>query len=188
MSNAARATRMTREEYLAMELTAEQRHEYVAGEVFAMVGASRVHARIVSNLNALLDRATRGGPCAAYVNDVKVRVEAADAYLYPDAVVTCDPADTDPYVLMRPRLVVEVASPSTGSYDRGRKLDWYRSIPSVDEVLLVDSDRRSVHLVRREDGGAWSFHSWAEGDAELRSLGVALPLDELYDRVDAEPR
>ena len=132
MSDAARASiRMDRETYLARVQTSEVRHEFVAGEVFAMVGASRRHARIVSNLAVFFHGVTREGPCVAYVNHVKVRVEAADAYLYPDAVVTCDPADSDPDVVTRPRLVVEVISPSTGSYDRGAKLDWYRSVPSV---------------------------------------------------------
>jgi Uma2 family endonuclease len=179
---------MDRATYLALELTAACRHEYVAGEVFAMAGTSRAHARIVSNLAVFLHEATRGGRCAAYVTEIKVRVEAADAYVYPDAVVTCDPSDTDPYVLNHPRLVVEVTSPSTGAYDRGAKLDWYRSIPSVEEVLLVDAERRSVHRVRRGEGGAWSFEGWIdEGDVYLASVGATLSLDVLYDRVSAEP-
>lgn len=184
----ARVPKLDAETYLAMERTADVRHEFVAGEVFAMVGASRIHARIVSNLAVFLNGVTRGGPCAAYVNDVKVRVEAADAYLYPDAVVTCDQADTDPYVLHHPRLVIEVASPTTGAYDRGRKLDFYRSIPSVQEILLVDAETRSVHLVRRGEGDAWSFHGWSgEGEVELRSLRATLPLATVYDRVADEP-
>lgn len=185
---AGKVRTLDHETYLSMEQTAEVRHEYVAGEVFAMVGASRAHARIVSNLAVFLDGLTRGGPCAAYVNDVKVRVEAADAFLYPDAVVTCDPSDTDPYVLRHPRLIVEVASPSTGAYDRGRKLDFYRSIPSVREILLIDVEQRSVHLVRRGEGDSWSFLAWTgDGDVELPSLSATLPLSALYDRVDAEP-
>src|SRR5690349_22971874 len=107
MRTARRQTYLTPDVYLAHERDTEIRHEYVNGEIFAMVGASWAHARIALNIGSKLNGALRP-PCLAAVSDMKVRVEAANAFYYPDVVVTCAPDQPDPYVARDPVLIVEV--------------------------------------------------------------------------------
>ena len=96
-SNFAQVYGISPEDYLAGEALSPIRHEYVAGEVFTMAGATEEHATIALNLAALLRAQVRGGPCRVYIADMKLRVEAADAFFYPDVFVTCDPRDaTEP--------------------------------------------------------------------------------------------
>lgn len=82
---------LTPEAYLAGEKDNKTKHEYVNGEVFAMVGAKDAHVTVAGNLFALLRNHVRGGPCRVYMEDMKVSVESANAYFYPDVFVTCEP-------------------------------------------------------------------------------------------------
>ena len=132
MSNLARVYSMTADDYLAGETHSPIRHQYVAGEVFAMAGATEEHATIALNFAALLRNQVRGGPCRVYIADMKLRVEAADAFFYPDVFVTCDPRDaTNPLAKRHPALICEVLSESTEAYDRGGKLAAYRTLESL---------------------------------------------------------
>ena len=128
MAGISRKPWITPQDYLDAERTAEVRHEYVDGEIFAMAGASRRHATIVGNLFVALRQAARTRGCQAYANDVKVRVEAANAYHYPDLVATCAGGDGDPCVVKDPVLVVEVLSDSTEAIDRREKRTNYQKI------------------------------------------------------------
>ncbi|MBA2617877.1 MAG: Uma2 family endonuclease, partial [Rubrobacter sp.] len=110
-----------------MEKTATVRHEYVAGEVYAMTGASRRHNRIAGNVYRRLADAAAGGPCRVYMETVKLRIE--DVFYYPDVMVACGPEPDDPYYEDDPCLVVEVVSPSTETTDRREKLAAYKRIP-----------------------------------------------------------
>ncbi|MBP8284083.1 MAG: Uma2 family endonuclease, partial [Chromatiaceae bacterium] len=172
MSNLARVHSITADAYLAGEIHSPIRHEYVAGEVFAMAGATEEHATIAGNLFALLRNQVRGGPCRVYIADMKLRVEAADAFFYPDVFVTCDPRDaTEPLAKRRPALICEVLSESTEAYDRGGKFAAYRTLESLNEYLLIDSRRRAVEVFRRQTSG-WLLAPVApDGWLELHSLG-----------------
>jgi len=123
MPNTAETPRISAADYLAGEEIAPVKHEYVAGEVFAMAGAGEAHVTVAGNLFALLRNHVRGGPpCRVYIADMKVRVEPADAFYYPDLFVTCDPADGRENLFKRhPAVVVEVLSNSTAAFDRGAK-------------------------------------------------------------------
>src|ERR1051325_5141739 len=126
-----RKTLLTPEEYLAIERKSEVKHEYFAGEMFAMVGASKWHNLIAANVirvlgNQLLDR-----PCNVYPSDMRVKARATGMYTYPDVVVACaeeqfDDAERD--TLLNPVVIIEVLSESTEAYDRGRKFEHYQSI------------------------------------------------------------
>jgi Uma2 family endonuclease len=182
MRTARRQTYLTPEMYLAHERDAEIRHEYVNGEVFAMVGASWAHARIVLNIGSKLNSALRP-PCLAAVSDMKVRVEAANAFYYPDVVVTCTADQPDAYVARDPVLVVEVLSPSSERTDQREKRPNYQTIASVQEILLVAQDRRTVELFRRDREG-WTVEQVTdEGVIELASVGVTLSMEEIYRNV-----
>lgn len=180
MPNAFRKPWISPQDYLAAEKTAEVRHEYVDGEVFAMVGASRRHAAIVGNLFVAIRQAARACGCSAYANDVKVRVEAANAYYYPDLVATCHPGDDDPYVVHAPTLVVEVLSDSTEAVDRREKRVNYQTIPSLREIVLVSQNERGVEIYRR-DGAHWVADIVTEGSVALASLDLTLPLEAVYE-------
>lgn len=141
-------------EYLKLEETATIKHEYVAGEIHAMVGASRRHNRVAGNIYRKLADAAEGGPCRVYISDMKVRV-AEDLFYYPDVMVACVPEPEDPYVESEPCLVVEVSSPSTEKTDRREKLAAYKKIPSLSAYLIVAQDRAWVERHWRSEDGVW---------------------------------
>ena len=184
MSNLAPVYALTADDYLAGEALSPIRHEYVAGEVFAMAGATEEHATIAGNLFALLRTQVRGGPCRVYIADMKLRVDAADAFYYPDVFVTCDPRDVGESLAKRhPSLICEVLSESTEAYDRGGKFAAYRTLDCLNEYLLIDSRRRSVEVFRRQPDG-WLLAPVApDGQLELMSLGFRCAVDALYEDV-----
>lgn len=179
MPTALRKPWISPEDYLAAERTATVRHEYVDGEVFAMGGGSLRHNEITLNIVVALRAAARDRGCRTYSADVKVRVDAANAYYYPDVVVTCAPADGHKYVVNAPTLIVEVLSDSTEAVDRREKRANYQTIPSLQEFVLVSQNERLVEIYRR-DGNCWIAESTTEGAVALNALGVTLALDEVY--------
>jgi Uma2 family endonuclease len=176
------------ESYLAWEETQPERHEYSAGEVFAMSGGTDAHYTITLNLAASLKSALSGTPCRPFVSGMKVRVEAADAVLYPDVFVTCDARDkTQEAALAKshPLLIVEVLSDSTAAYDRGRKFELYQQIEELREYLIIEQDRAHADLFRKNAEGLWVLHPIATGGTiTLQSLNLSLPLAGLYADVD----
>jgi Uma2 family endonuclease len=176
---------MTLAEFLAWEETQAERHEFVRGEVFAMVGARRVHGIVSGNVFATLRQQLRGTPCQAFTESMKLRV-ADDVLFYPDVFVTCDPGDLQTDVVFHaPTLVVEVLSERTQSYDRGQKFTWYRRLPSLQEYLLIDPDTRELQLFRRGADGLFTLHDLTGmPQVDLASIGCSLPADEIFERLD----
>ena len=176
------------ESYLAWEETQSERHEYFAGEVFAMSGGTDAHYTITLNVATLLKSTLAGSPCRPFVSGMKVHIKAADAVLYPDVFVTCDARDKTPDAVLaksHPQLVVEVLSDSTAAYDRGRKFELYQQIPELQEYLIIEQDRLHADLFRKNDAGLWVMHPAGEGGSiELASVGLRMPLSELYADVD----
>jgi Uma2 family endonuclease len=179
MRTARRQTYLPPDEYLAFERDAETKREYVNGEVFAMVGASRNHTRIALNIGSRLNESLKP-PCWAAVSDMKVHIEAANAYYYPDIVASCSTDQPDAYVVANPVLIVEVLSPSTERTDQREKRPNYQTIPSVQEILLVAQDRRSIELYRRDRDGWTVEQVMDEGTFDLTSVGLTLALDDIY--------
>ena len=177
--------RLTPEEYFAWEETQEEKHEYIHGEVFSMSGATREHIDIAGNLYVALRLAFRGTECSVFPSDMRVQVEPDGRYTYPDLSAVCGEAtflDRKKTTLTNPALVVEVLSDSTETYDRGAKLDAYREVPSVREVVLVRQDRRAVSAYRRDDDGRWTIEDLGgAGTLALQSVGVDVTLDDLYE-------
>jgi len=179
----------TPEAYLEAEKLSEIRHEYLAGTVHAMSGASRRHNRITGAIYRLLaDRlAGRGGPCEVYMEGVKVRIRTAinEFFYYPDVMLGCDPEDRHEFYLEKPSLIFEVLSPSTDQIDRREKLLAYQTIPSLDHYLIVSQDERRVEWIRRE-GKAWTAELLeAAGDRLVfEQHGIELTLAEIYEGID----
>lgn len=178
--------RFTRADFLAWEATQPVKHEYVQGEVFAMVGARQEHVVVSLALAARLREHLRGTRCRAYTSDMKLEIDAADVMFYPDMMVSCDEADRQrPLALKSPCLVVEVLSDSTAAYDRGAKFAHYRRLPSLHEYLLVDIDRRQFELFRRQPQG-WMLLE-PEGTPPtlwLESVGLGLLGADVFGDLD----
>lgn len=176
------------EAFLAWENEQPERHEFHRGEVFAMVGARRVHAVVVDNLRAGLRQHVKGSGCRVFGESAKLQI-GDDTVLYPDVFVTCDKADLATDIVFRaPLLVAEVLSPSTVAYDRGLKFALYRRIPSLREYMVIDPDSRRVEAFRRAPSGQWFIHDMSESDTlEVACLDGRIPMSELFDGVDAPP-
>lgn len=186
MTNPAIQTAFDAETYLAWEERQVEKHEFIAGEVFAMAGARREHVVVSLNLAAAFKQRLRGGPCQAYIADLKLRVEAADAFFYPDVVVSCDPRDhLAGQFIAHPALIVEVLSESTAAFDRGNKFAAYRSLPSLREYVLVDIEARRLEAFRRTPENDWLFHeSLADcGECFFPALNVSIPFEEIFENV-----
>lgn len=183
-------SRMTEEEYLAFERGNELKHEYLHGEIFAMTGASENHNLICSYTTSALILALRGKPCRAYQSDM--RVKAGRLYTYPDILVVCgqsQKADDKLDTLLNPVVVIEVLSPSTESYDRGKKFQHYREIESLREYVLISQDGPRVEHYLRQENDAWLYTDASGLDAHLtlESVGCTLALADVYQQVTFEP-
>lgn len=178
------------DDYLAWEQDQPIRNEYVDGEVFAMSGASDAHGTAALNLAAGLKVALRGKPCKPFIADMKVHVEAANSFFYPDILVTCDPRDRTPeasHVKHHPVLVVEVLSPSTEAYDRGNKFAAYRTLASLQEYVLVSIEQRRIEVFRRDATGHWVLYPFAlHEELELTSVDFRCAVAEVFEGVEGE--
>ena len=189
MGNALeKSVEFTPEAYLAWESEQSERHEYLNGEVFLMTGTTTAHNVISGNFFVALKNGLRGKPCRVYMADVKLRVEAANCYFYPDLMVTCSADDRrQPLVQCEPTTVIEVLSDSTAGYDQGAKFEAYRQLPSLREYVLVAQDGARVMVYRRGEGVEWIVHPYGAGEiVSLPSLELAIPIDQIYEDVDFE--
>lgn len=172
---------LTIEEYLKLEESATVRHEYVAGEIHAMTGATRRHNRIAGNVYRRLADAAAGGNCRVYMETVKLRV-ATDTVYYPDVMVACGPEPEDPYVESEPCFVVKVVSPSTEATDRREKLAAYKRLPGLEAYLIVDQERRWVERHFRDADGMWRRADLVdEGRFSVPCPEIELTLAEVYE-------
>ncbi|BAU67522.1 hypothetical protein STA3757_49440 (plasmid) [Stanieria sp. NIES-3757] len=177
---------LTVEEYFKLEQNAEIRHEYVAGQIFAMAGASEEHNLIVTNFISLLRPHLRGSSCRAFVSDMKVKVKlpTADIFYYPDLLVTCDPNDSAKYFKTSPKLIVEVLSESTATTDRREKRINYQTLESLEEYVLIAQDEMKVEVYRRDNQDNWTVETLGKSDnLHLTSVGLSLTMANLYEDV-----
>jgi Uma2 family endonuclease len=189
MTNAAIESAFDADAFLAWEDEQVEKHEYVRGEVFAMVGARREHVVVCGNLFAAFKQRLRGGPCQVYISDLKLRVESVNAFFYPDLSVSCDPHDhTASEFISHPVLIVEVLSGSTAAFDRGDKFAAYRTLPSLQDYVLVDIASRRVETFRRASDDDWLFHASLpkDGDCLFTALGISVPFDEIFENVETD--
>ncbi len=179
--NALVQPQLTLQAYLAWEEGQPERHEYHRGEVFAMVGAKRIHGRVVGNLGRRVSEALDGTPCQVFTETMKVQI-GDDTVLYPDLFVTCDKHDlATERTFHAPTLIIEVLSPSTQSYDRSQKFALYRRIPALQEYILVDPDTRRVEGFRRGADDLWVLHDMSDAEAmHAASIGCTVPLAEVF--------
>lgn len=183
------ARRLTPAEYLALEASSAEKHEFLGGYVYAMAGASPKHNLVCGNLIGALRERLRGRKCVALPSDQHFYVEASELGTYPDVTVLCGPAKHHrdfPQSLVNPTLLVEVLSSSTEAYDRGAKFEHYRRSESLREYVLVATDGFAVDHYAREADGSWRLTAWRGLDASVRlsSLDAILPLAEVYENIE----
>ena len=151
-----------------------------------MGGARREHVRVTMNISRLLDNHLRGTPCQAFMADMKVQVLATGDMFYPDVLVTCDTRDLSASLEMQhPKLVIEVLSPSTATFDRGDKFLTYRRIEALEEYALVDPHGKSFEVYRRQANGSdWLLtQGRIDEGLVLQSVGLTVPADLLFENV-----
>lgn len=190
------AWQYTIEEYVRLEESSPIKHEYIKGEIRVMGGGIEIdgrvvmgggtiaHARISMKIGRLLGNQLEGRPCEAYSSDARLRVLAADLITYPDVVVGCGPVEQDVddhCAMLNPTVVVEVTSPSSEDYDRGGKLDYYKLVPSVRDVVIVSHRERRIEVHHREDDGTWTLAQGKTGErVQLMSIQCVLDVDAVY--------
>ena len=184
-----RTTLLTPEEYLEIERRAERKSEYFQGEMFAMAGASFAHVVIVGNLGRELGNRLEAGPCSVYSSELRLRVAPNGLFTYPDVMVICggpEFADDRTDTVANPVLIVEVLSESAQAYDRGKKFDQYRTLPSLREYLLVAQDAPRIEQWIRQPDDNWLRAETSGRDAsiQLASVDCVLLLSEVYDKIE----
>jgi Uma2 family endonuclease len=182
-------TFLTPEQYLEIERKAEFKSEYYNGEMFAMAGAAPPHNLISSNVTREISQQLRPRPCLVYSNDQRLLVAPTGLYAYPDLAVVCgEPRylDGDLDTLLNPILIVEVLSPTTEAYDRGRKFGHYRTIESLSAYLMVASELIGAELFTKQPDNLWKLTTEAsrlEDTIEIESIGCRLKLADIYEKV-----
>ena len=183
MATARSHWRYTIEEYLHLEEHSNLKHEFHDGQILAMSGGTPEHALYAANVIGILRAQLLDGPCRVYTSDLRVRVQASGLDTDPDASVVCGELlrdREDKNAAVNPVLLVEVTSPSSEAYDRGQKLDEYRTIPALREVLLVAHDAQRVDVVTRRPDGTWHTTSAGPGETLTLALGATLSVDAVY--------
>lgn len=180
--------RISVEEYLRLEETAETKHEYVDGDVVAMAGATEEHNRIVGSLLREVGSFLKGKGCDIFPSDFRVTTPAAKSYFYPDATVVCGDLQKQPNIfdtLQNPVVIFEVMSEGTENIDRGYKFFHYQQIPSLQEYILIDSRTYAIEAIRRQSNNTWKFEKLSLADKQLHldSIGCSLSFDDIYYRV-----
>ena len=173
---------MTLEEFFEFEEQSPQRHEFINGAVFAMIGSSLNHNRILTHLAFALRAHLKRGTCAVFTSEAKLVIRRApnEVVYSPDVIVDCRPDTRDPRYVQDPKLLVEVLSPSTQLIDRREKLQNYRLIDSVEEYVVVAQDERHVTVYSRAERWKPRVYAGLDTAVELRSIDLVVPLMELY--------
>lgn len=185
----AQKTYYTREEYLVLEEQADYKSEYYNGEIFAMAGGSFNHSVICFNLNRRIGEALDNTDCISLESNMKLDIPKANLFVYPDAMVVCGEIEffenrTD--IIKNPVLVIEVLSPSMQAFDRGRKFSYYRTVPSVQEYILVSPTEPRVEVFYKQNEKTWMY-TVAEGLEEtivFRTIQQEFALKDIYQKVD----
>lgn len=191
MSSAA-SLRYSPADYLALERVSEFKHEFFDGQMFRISGGTIEHSQIAANVIGELRSSLADSPCRVLTSDMRIKLSTG-LYTYPDVSVVCDlPRYEDDHkdVLLNPMIVIEVLSPSTEAYVRGKKFRHYQTCPSLREIVLIAQDRAAVdHFLRQPASGQWLLTTFEslESTMSLPSIGIGLPLGEIYAKVEFPP-
>jgi Uma2 family endonuclease len=188
----------TEDEYLALERESDDRHEYLDGNIYAMAGESPQHGAISTDLLVDIGLQLRGTPCQAFSKDMKVRSgpvpkrrnSVKGLYSYPDLVVVCGELQfLDEYrdVLINPKVIIEVLSPTTEAFDCNEKFRRYRTFnSSLTDYLVVAQKQPSIGHFERQENGLWVIAASATRQSDvvhIASINCSLRLADVYSRI-----
>lgn len=183
---------LSQKDYLSQERQSDTKNEYFNGEIFAMAGASRDHNQITTNMVRVLGNQLLEKPCNVYSSDMKVKIEKARKYTYPDVVVACQPEcfeDEKRDVLLNPVVIIEILSDSTEAYDRGQKFLHYQLLNSLKVYLLISQNTHRIEMfLRQKDNNFWTYSQFFSLDdsVEIECIGCILPLREVYRKIELD--
>jgi Uma2 family endonuclease len=192
MSTVLEKRRMSLKEYVAWEERSDGKHEFYHGEIFAMAGTTIAHNRITGNIYARLHQLLEGRECEPFGSDLRIRINAFDLSTYPDVSVVCGGEaidEVDNHAITNPRVIVEVLSKSTETYDLGRKFEFYQSLKSFHEYAVVyQTEAKIIHYIRQADG-TWNYRLLVgmQATLDLQSIGCSLPFQSIYSKVEFGP-
>ncbi|MFM8294122.1 MAG: Uma2 family endonuclease [Microcystaceae cyanobacterium] len=175
-----------KDDYLQWEENQNEKHEYVDGQIYAMVVASENHVDITTNLTVMLASHLRGGNCKVFPTDMRLHIASKNIYYYPDLLVTCDQRDRlNKQYKSYPCLIIEVLSESTEAKDRGIKFTPYQTLESLQEYVLVSQWEKRVEVFRRSDRQFWLLQTLTDDDIiELQSINLSIPVTAIYEGVE----
>lgn len=169
-------------EYIKGESKSDIKHEYINGELYAMVGVSKIHSIIAGTLHANLYGILKGSGCQLHMSDMKVKINDEAKFYYPDLAVSCSKNETENYYLKAPKLIVEVLSKSTEAMDRFHKRLDYKKLSSLEEYVLISQDEIQVEIYRRIVPDKWELTKLLCGDdMTLVSVGLTMPVANIYE-------
>ena len=182
-----KAEYISEQQYLEDEKSREIKHEYINGEIYAMSGKSKTHNIITGNVWAALMRHLDGMHCIPFSSDIKVKIESQNdsCFFYPDVVVACEDENSDDYYTENPLIIVEVLSKSTRRFDQTGKFTFYKTIPSLQEYVLIEQDFAEIEVCRRNNH--WVSDRYFLGDdVTFESIGLIMSVEAIYKRVKNE--
>jgi Uma2 family endonuclease len=185
MTAPRRHHRYTYADYVALELMSSTKHEFLDGEIYAMAGGSEEHSALAAEVLRVLGNAIGARPCRTHTSDLRIYVEAVGLATFPDGSVICGPLEQHPLspvaTALNPSVLLEVTSDSSEEYDAGDKCDFYRTIESLREYIVVSHRERRITVHARGADGAWTSRvAIPGGRVGVASLGTELVADEIY--------
>lgn len=183
MNEPRRRYHYTYADYVALESVSAEKHEFLDGEIYVMAGGSEDHSKLSMN-TAFALRSVVKEPCYVHGSDLRIYVELFGLATFPDASVICGPLQqhepSPDATALNPTILVEVTSDSSEEYDTETKLEYYRTIPTLREYMIVSHRARRIAVHARESNGAWSSRVFDGANVEIPSLDAQLSLDEIY--------
>jgi Uma2 family endonuclease len=185
MSEPRRHHRYTYADYVALEMISAEKHEFLDGEIYAMAGGSEEHSALAAEVVRVLGNAASDGRCRVHTSDLRIFVESVGLATFPDCSVVCGPLEqhepSPKATALNPTILVEVTSDSSEEYDRGPKLEYYQSIPTLLEYVIVSHRERKIVVETRGTDGTWTTRVATKGERiEIASLNAELIVDEIY--------
>lgn len=185
MFPARRLHRYTYADYVALELDSPTKHEFLDGEIYAMAGGSEEHSALAAEVVRALGIATGDGPCRAHTSDLRIYVESVGLATFPDGAVVCGPLEqhgpSPKATALNPTVLLEVSSDSSEEYDTTEKLEYYPTIPTLRDYIIVSHRERRITVHSRSESGDWVTRvAITDGRVGVTSLGAELSVDEIY--------
>jgi Uma2 family endonuclease len=185
MSEPRRHHRYTYADYVALEMISADKHEFLDGEIYAMAGGSEEHSALAAAMVHALVNAVGDRPCRVHTSDLRIYVESVGLATFPDCSVICGPLQqhepSPTATALNPAILVEVTSDSSEDYDRGLKLEYYRTIPTLREYVIVSHRERRITVETRGNDGTWATRVAMKGERiEISSLNTELIVDDIY--------